>query len=352
MRVATLKIGMMSAWNETSGVSVHAELVGREWVRQGHDLKVFSFIEDDYHGRSLIGQDEPYVTRCFGTAQKTNYLNPIPILEGDYEIFIAQDLNMLPRHKLSSIFHMIKRKSKTIHIIHESRLSEDPTFYEHEWDRLVCFDERFREFLLKVYRPEDISLIPFPCMPWIEGDKREARVRLGLPQEKKVILIFGQKWRHLGPEEFEVLRKLSTKIPMLVLIVSEAQRVTGVGGFECIFKKEVLERDELYRYLYASDTWLYPKRSIEGAAVLSSTIHLALGSGCIPVVRDSNFLYGVEKAVLSYRDKDEFEAMILEAFSQGEVWRRAKAEAKKYVAEHDSGRVAMEFIELFKSLED
>ncbi|MGQ9543573.1 MAG: hypothetical protein ACUVTM_05770 [Candidatus Bathyarchaeia archaeon] len=345
-----MRIGMMSAWNETSGVSIHAELVGREWVRQGHNLRVFSFIEDDYHGRSLIGQDEPYVTRCFGTAQKTNYLNPIPILEGNYEFFVAQDLNMLPRHKLSSIFHMIKRKSKTVHVVHESRLSGDPSFYEHEWDRLVCFDERFRKFLLKVYSPEDISLIPFPCMPWIEGDKREARLRLGLPQDKKIILIFGQKWRHLGPDEVEVLRRLNSKVPMLVLIISETQRVTGIGGFECLFKKEVMERDELYRYLHAADTWLYPKRSIDDAAVLSSTIHLALGSGCIPVVRDSNFLYGVEGAVLRYRNKDEFESMILEAFSQGELWRRVRTEAKRYVDEHESGKIAKLFIEMFESL--
>ena len=55
-----MKIGMMTAWNQTSGVSTHAELVGRKWVEQGHDLRVFSFIEKDYHGRSLIGEDESY----------------------------------------------------------------------------------------------------------------------------------------------------------------------------------------------------------------------------------------------------------------------------------------------------
>ena len=91
-----LRVGMMAAWNQTSGVSIHAELVGRKWVELGHDLNVFSFIEKDFHGRSLIGEDESYVTRCFGTRQLTNFLDPTPFLERDYEVFIAQDINMVP----------------------------------------------------------------------------------------------------------------------------------------------------------------------------------------------------------------------------------------------------------------
>jgi|GEM_PF-5571520 hypothetical protein len=73
--IPTMKIGMMGAWNQTCGVSIHAELVGRAWVEQGHPLRGFSFIENDYHGRSLVGQDEDYVTRCFGTSKLTNLLD-------------------------------------------------------------------------------------------------------------------------------------------------------------------------------------------------------------------------------------------------------------------------------------
>ena len=85
-----MKIGMMSAWNETSGVSTHAELVGEQWIKAGHKLCAFSFLEGDFHGRCLIGTDQEYVIRCFGTPKKTNYLNPIPLLREDYEFFVAQ----------------------------------------------------------------------------------------------------------------------------------------------------------------------------------------------------------------------------------------------------------------------
>jgi hypothetical protein len=60
-----MKIAMMSAWNQTSGVSIHAELVGEEWVKAGHELKVFSFLEDDFHGYSLIRMDQEYVIICY-----------------------------------------------------------------------------------------------------------------------------------------------------------------------------------------------------------------------------------------------------------------------------------------------
>jgi hypothetical protein len=117
---------------------------------------------------------------------------------------------------------MIRRKSKTVHVVHESRLPEDPTFYEHDWDRLVCFDERFKSFLSRVYPPDMISLIPFPCAPWREGDKEKARKQLGLTLDSKIILVFGQKWRHLGQEETEALRRLQSEFKVLVVIGSES----------------------------------------------------------------------------------------------------------------------------------
>ena len=33
---------MLSRWNTACGVSLHAELVGREWVKMGHKLTVFA----------------------------------------------------------------------------------------------------------------------------------------------------------------------------------------------------------------------------------------------------------------------------------------------------------------------
>lgn len=343
---------MMTAWNQTSGVSIHAELIGRKWAEQGHDLNVFSFVESDYHGRSLIGQDENYVTRCFGTRQVTNFLDPTPLLEKDYEIFVAQDINMIPMDKLQKIFHFIKRKGKAVHVIHESRLSKDPSFYQNDWDALVCFDERFKDFLTRVYPNNMINVIPFPCAKWDPGDKKEARKQLGLPLESKIVFIFGQKWRHLQEEEIQVLRELHEDYDLLVLIISETQRVVGVdlSGCHYRFEKEVLERDKLYQYLHASDTWLFPKRSVDNYAVLSSTIHFAVGSGCIATAIDSNFLYGMRDSVLHYTNRQDFKKCLIEAFEQGDEWKKAREAAKRCSKEHDTDKIAGMFLDLFERL--
>jgi glycosyltransferase involved in cell wall biosynthesis len=347
-----MNIAMMSAWNQTSGVSIHAELVGRKWIEQSQELLVFSFLETDFHGRSLVGQDEDYVIRCFGTRQATNFLDPIPFVENDYEIFVAQDINMIPMDKLAKIFPIIKRKAKTVHVVHESRLSHEPSFYSHEWDDLICFDNRFKDFLSRVYPEDRIHIIPFPCTRWNPKDKKKAREELDLPLDAKIVFVFGQKWRHIKHEEIEVLKDLSKKYDLLTIIISETQRVVGFDLPECtcIFKKEVLDRDRLQQYLHASDTWLFPKRSIDNFAVLSSTIHFAMGSGCIVTARDSNFLYGIKDTVLSYNTQEEFKNCLIEAFEEGDNWKRARVAAKRYSEEHESGKISSIFLKLFKNL--
>jgi glycosyltransferase involved in cell wall biosynthesis len=347
-----MKIGMMSAWNQTSGVSIHAELVGRKWIEQSQELLVFSFLENDFHGRSLVGQDEDYIIRCFGTRQATNFLDPIPFVESDYEIFVAQDINMVPMDKLAKIFPIIKSKAKTVHVVHESRLSQEPSFYSHEWDELICFDDRFKDFLSRVYPEDKIHIIPFPCTRWDPKDKMEAREELDLPLDAKIVFVFGQKWRHIKHEEIEVLNDLSRKYNLLTIIISETQRVVGFDLPECtcIFKKEVLDRDKLQQYLHASDTWLFPKRSLDNFAVLSSTIHFAMGSGCIATARDSNFLYEIKDTVLSYNTQEEFKNCLIEAFEEGYNWKRARAAVKICCEQHESGKIASMFLKLFKNL--
>ncbi|MBW2064864.1 MAG: hypothetical protein JRJ03_07980 [Deltaproteobacteria bacterium] len=76
-----MRIAMMSAWNEDSGASTYAELIGREWVKMGHHLKVFSFFPKDFHGTAFVEKDEDYVIRCFTTSNAEQpYLDPRPIL--------------------------------------------------------------------------------------------------------------------------------------------------------------------------------------------------------------------------------------------------------------------------------
>ncbi|MCD6083161.1 hypothetical protein J7J59_03515 [Candidatus Aerophobetes bacterium] len=345
-----MKIGMMSAWNQTSGVSIHAELVGREWVKAGHSLKVFSFLEEDFHGHSLIGVDEEYVIRCFGTPMRSNYLNPIPFLREDYEFFVVQDPGMLPRDKLGKIFHHIRKRAKTILVEHTNKLVDDPSFYQFEWDAIVCFDKRYEEFLKEVYPEERIHIIPFPCHPWKEGSKEKARKKLGLPLDRKIIFVFGQKWRNML-DTVPALLEMSKRYPLLILIFSAAQRVYGFDELKdvTVIRKEVLEQKRIYDYLYAADAMIFGKHSTEGA-VLSSTAHLIMGSGCPIIARKSNFFELMDREVLNYEDLEEFKGCLVSAFEHDKRYEECRKAARKYVEENSSEKIAKRFISLFEKL--
>ena len=225
-----------------------------------------------------------------------------------------------------------------------------PSFFQFEWDAIICFDERYKDFLRQVYPEGKIHIIPFPCHRWLEGDKEEARKKLALPLDKKIVFAFGQKWRHMTDEEtVATLKELSHEYPLKLVIISGAQRVFGFEGLDCEIRKEVLEVPKLYDYLHAADVMIFGKHSIPNAAVLSSTVHLCLGSGCPILARDSNFFDFIDEEVFRYKDMEDFEQSLRSIF-QGSAEVEEKRRATKRYCEANSGeKVAQRFIELFES---
>ena len=82
-----MKIVLLLGWNTTCGVSLHAELIGREFLKNERSLTVFA-----PNNIRPIGKDEDYVIRCFrdeGGHTKT-FFHPEPFLDTDYEILVAE----------------------------------------------------------------------------------------------------------------------------------------------------------------------------------------------------------------------------------------------------------------------
>ena len=109
---------------------------------------------------------ESYVTRCFRVG---GYLDPRSILNSDHDIFVVQNLGMLPRDDRGRFFHRIRKNARTVNIIHEAKLPSDPSFYQFQWESIVCFDQRYRKFLREAFPEEKIHVIPFPCHPVARG---------------------------------------------------------------------------------------------------------------------------------------------------------------------------------------
>jgi len=342
----SLKIGMMGAWNLDAGSSVHAELIGREWVRKGHDLRLYSYLHSDFHGTTFVGEDESYVTRCF---RVSGYLDPRPILNSDHDIFVVQNLGMLPRDGLRKIFHCIRKKARTVNIIHEAELPSDPSFYQFQWESIVCFDQRYRKFLREAFPEEKIHVIPFPCHPIAKGNKAEARLKLALPLNCKILLVFGQ---HVE-KDLELLQSISTlgiRYPILLLVVSiHAPNRIVASNIQVDIRNEAPNIGRLYDYLHASDA-LILNRQVETKAVVSSTAHQCLGSGCPIMALDSPFFKNFHKEILKYRTADEFEACLIEVMESGNMVMKTIQAAEEYARKNTAEKIAERYIELFQKL--
>ncbi len=346
---------MMGAWNTDSGASIHAELIGRGWAELGHTLTVFTFLKESFHGTVITGEDEDYLIRCFSTSRAIpQTLDPAPFLASDYQFFVGQDIGMVPKDLLGEIFPRIKKKARTINVIHDGRLSPDPSFYQFDWDAIVCFDERYAGFLKKAYPEDKIFIIPYPCHPWKSGNKEENRKKLNLPKDKKIIFLFGLA-SVKGAEAFPALKSLAKEYPLKVLVVTtyppsleKWRRIAQENPFVEL-REKILDMDELYSYLYASDLFLYNKPSLPTVAV-SSTAYQVLGSGCPMVALHSNFVEEFGKAIMTYEDEKGMVANIKSVFEDDERYKELIGKQKKYVEENSGIKIAKKFIELFKKL--
>lgn len=343
-----MRIAMIAAWNTDSGVAVHAESIGRAWIDMGYTLTVFSFIKDDFHGEGFTGEDEDYVIRCFGTQGNTNQLDPRPILTADFDILVVQDLRMLPAEKLAKVFPLIKHRAKAIHVVHEKKLPEEAWFYQLDWDKVVYFDQR-QDFLKEIY--PDAEFIPFPCFGTRTGDRIEARKRLGLPLDKKIVYSFGQRGYH--PYLHDLPQEIKDEAVLLHVVPKEYEMLEEVSppDWMTIRREEVLPHKRFDDYLFASDMAILHKFQSRYHAVVSSTAFQALGCGCpIFVPQQSDFFHPLHDEVVRYGDTEELNKKLLEVLRDGNKYQRVVDQAGRFALMNSGEKIAKMYVELFTEL--
>ena len=347
----------MSGWNTDSGPSLHAESIGRKFVELGHDLKVFSFYDYAFHGTQITGKDEDYVTQCFTHFQYNPLkLNAAPFLTNDYELFIAEDVGMFPKDLLAKIFDShIKKKAKTISIFHDNSLSEDPSYHQFEWDAIVCFDERYRDVLIKAYPKDMVHIIPYPCHPWNPGNKNKAREILNLPLDKKIIFTFGSNTNRV----FNFIKELDSvckDYPVIILALTK-DRIT-IEAYKKLKEKmkcEIMIREEtpsinrLYKYLYAVDLLLYYRKPVSNIVVASSILQ-CLGAGCPIIGNHSRYTEMFNNEIFEYKNSQELVSCIREVFEQRKQYKLVMENMKKYVIKNSSEKIAKKIIDLYKKI--
>jgi glycosyltransferase involved in cell wall biosynthesis len=349
-----MEITMMSRWNTPCGVSLHAEFLGRALIECGYKVRILAPFE--LHEEHQLSDDEPYVTRCYRLPfyDKQRFFDAKPFLEDKSNIFVVQNLEISPMEDLLKVYPKIKEHAKTVLVVHEGKPPKESIFYKFEFDAVVCFYDGYKEFLCKIYPEEKIKVIPYPCHPIKRGDKEEARRRLNLPHDKKIIFNYGiGVYRHL--HLLPTIERVSKKYPLLLLTLTHIQDWFDLfsavkGRYDFIeLRPGKVETEELYTYLHASDCLLIHKDSSE-AVVVPSTAFLCLGS-CIPILAyDTNFFASVGEEVLKYRGPGELEELLGDVFEGGERTKLTLQKAEEYVRKNSAQQIAKKFISLFESL--
>jgi len=341
-----MRIALMSRWNTACGVSLHAELIGREWVRMGHELTVFA-----PNNIRPVAKDEEFVIRCYsdeGDHTRT-FLNPEPFLERDYDVFVAQRLEWCPMDRFLEVFREIRRKAKTVYVVHERRPPDNKLFYKFDWDAVVCFDERYVRQWREVYGGR-IEVIPYPAGPIRRGDKRRARKMLGIDEDEKVVFSYG--WApelHVNPI-VPYLRDLG--IRYLVLVDPNSVGKLNAEEFMDV-RVGRPPMDRVYDYLHASDLCIIHKEwdeVKEGEVVISSSVLMCLGSLTPIMTSDTEFVSFLDREVIKYSSYDDLRrkvGMFFEGKLDVEGVIRA---AEEYARRNSPERIAKIYLKLFSEL--
>ncbi|MBI4723294.1 MAG: hypothetical protein HY769_09945 [Candidatus Stahlbacteria bacterium] len=340
-----MRIGMMTPWSRFCGASMHAEFIGKEWIKQGNELTVFA----PYGGPILQKKDEPWVIRHYGLGSAADF-DKSPILDTDYEVFVFQQVPEMPSKKLLRLANKISQKSKLVTIIHEGKVP-GKAVCNIPWDAVICFDKRYKRFLSTAFPEDKIHIIPYPCHPVKRGDKHKAREKFGLPLDRMIIMIYGvaiHQYFHLLP----MMNRINKEKPILFMIFTpvkdwaELYEAVGTKYKFIELKIESLSLDKLYEYLHCSDALIYHRDSSVDV-VVPSTIYSCLGAGCPIFALGSNFVETLDMEVIKYGGLNELEKLLL---GDKKRWEMAIEVSANYVTRNSAEKVAKKFIKLFKSL--
>lgn len=358
---------IMGSWNTDGGVSRHTTPLVEWLCSQGYRVKVFTHYKESPHGIPLNVKDEDFVTRCYTTEGKRvpglNSFNFNPLLDAiekeGYNIFLAEDLGMLPMKELLEVFPRIKEKAQTILLNHDNEPKpNDSIFWKFNWDAVINFLPSQNGFMVKHYPAEKVYLSSFPCYPVLNMKKKESRESLDLPTDKKIILVFGE-YNFIAP--FNALYRLREEDPSIYLVaLVYTQEMKDIlenklkeRGFDKGYDEIRVERSSWQRraeYISASQLVVLDKGkvTIGKGAIISSTAFQIIGWGT-PILASDNFwfrLFG--DAILRFTSNEELTEQAKLLLNDSHTRREVISHALAFAYSHSPERVSSQILYIFQ----
>ena len=339
-----MKVGILSKWNATCGVSLHAELLAWEFIKMGLDVRIFApYIRTAnrwWHHR-IIKEDEPFVTRCYSELRPRDFsggsLEFDKIVKEKFDLFIVESYTSIPYSEVEKLIE--KLDCFKVVVIHEGSRADIRYANLRVFDSIVVFDERYINEMLPEYY--DIArIISYPCHLVEKGSRKFAEDRL-------TFFSFGRQPVVEYADYIEALEWLSKKYDFVYKIV----RSDGFLPFDKPWIEQSngrIPNSELYSYLHSADIHLLPKGNTS-YVVVSSTLCQCLGSLVPTVVPNTRHFEKVDKeAVVIYKNVEELKEKLVELIENENLRRRIAKAAERYVEKNRVDRIARMFLDLYR----
>ncbi len=342
-------IGFISRWNATCGVSLHAELIGREFLRNGINIKVFApYLESAnrwWHHISICS-DEPYVIRCFSEISpkgEDGRIDRERILNERIDGLIVESWQSLPKDDVEKIVWELKKKGiPSVLIIHDG-FRKDITYKNMDmFKKVLIFHEGYKEILKGKVSEKKIEVVPYPYLPPVKRQRRFA--------EDGIIrfLSFGRQPKQEYEDYIEVLKEIAESYPICYKVI----RGDEVLPYEYSWleqEKRVLLLDEIYDILGSTDIHLIPKGDTK-AKVVSSTLAQTLGSLAIHVAPATAYFedvnLGKDSPLFLYKDRRHLKEGILRIIEEPIFRKRLQERARIHAEKNSVQKIALRILEL------
>ena len=365
-----LKIIIFGSWNTDGGVSRHTTPVAEWLMEQGYDIKVFTHYRECTLGYPLDVEDETFVHRCFTFSGKVfpgrTPFNPELLLkaveEEGYNIFLAEDLGILPMEELLKVFPRIKAKAKTILLNHDNKPKpDDNPFWKFDWDEIINFLPEQNGFIGDYYPAEKIHVIEFPVYENRENEEIKSCEELNIPSNKNIILALGEyNMVDFLPAICEI-KKSDPSIYILGHVYDEEQKAALENKIAEMRKTNpAIAYDEIRvengswqqrrSYVKHSKIVIFDKgEGVTGfGAILSSTAYQIIGWNTPILARDNLFFspFSNEELVKYKNDKELSESV--KKLIYNEAYRtEVLKNANKFAIEHSPEKIANQVLEIF-----
>ncbi len=299
------RIAVVSRWNATCGVSLHAELITRFLKRGGAHVRVYAptiktAIRDWHH--ILLGRDEDYVIRCYDETDNPSNASARGcqgLISGwNPDIIIVEGYSRLPSRSIGEeLLRAWSSGSRIVYVIHYFNYDEAAEHIRYLPPGAVAvFDERWLREVLYPYRnviEAYTNVIGYPCAEPVEAQP----YRPAGTEGKFLFFSFGRQPVEELLDYIRTLDMLSSKYDIVYYIVrSSEERLPWVKDW-LIVEHRKLGLKEIYSRLYGANIHLIPK-GWTWKVVVSSTLYQTMASTTPVVVPDTRYFETIPSTVV------------------------------------------------------